>query len=86
MGLDTAELVLDIEEAFSIQIPDADAAGLGVVGDLARYVAEKTRGTEAECSFEQALRRIIDLLVANYGVPEGRANSQSHVVHDLGLD
>ena len=86
MGLDTVELVIDIEKAFCIEIPDDDAEKLGVVGDLARYVSEMTQGTSTECTFEQALRAIIDLLISDYGIPVGKANSISHVVFDLGLD
>ena len=86
MGLDTVELVIDIEKTFCIEISDDDAGKLGVVGDLARYVSEKTKGTSTECTFEEALRAIIDLLISNYGIPVGKANSTSHVVFDLGLD
>lgn len=86
VGLDTIELVIDIEKTFCIEIPDADAEGLGVVGDLARYVSDKTQGTSTECTFEEALHTIIDLLISNYGIPVGKANSTSHVVFDLGLD
>lgn len=42
MGLDTVELVMELEEKYSIVISDADAAELGVVGDLARYIVRES--------------------------------------------
>ncbi len=86
MGLDTVELVLDIEKEFSIEIPDKDAETLGIVGDIARYVEEKSKGTGNAVTFEVALRRIIKILESQYGIPQGKINSISHVVFDLGLD
>jgi hypothetical protein len=38
MGLDTVELVMSFEEAFEIQIQDADAASLETVGSIIDYV------------------------------------------------
>ena len=38
MGLDIVELVMEVEEAFNIRIPDSDASNIRTVGDLVRYV------------------------------------------------
>ncbi len=45
LGLDsmaTIELLYRIEEAFDLQIPDQDLPGLRTVGDVVRYVQQKT--------------------------------------------
>ena len=41
-SLDTIELVMALEEKFSIEIPDEDAEGMNTVDDVIRYVAKKT--------------------------------------------
>ena len=43
-SLDIVELVMALEEAFGIEIPDEDAERIGTVGDAAMYIDEKTKG------------------------------------------
>ena len=42
MGLDTVELVMDVEESFGIEIPDDDAQKIITVGDLFEFVKSQT--------------------------------------------
>ncbi len=42
MGLDTVELVMDVEESFGIQIPDDDAQKIVTVGDLFEFIKSQT--------------------------------------------
>ena len=37
-SLDTVELVMELEEAFDIEISDEDAAGIQTVGDVVNYI------------------------------------------------
>jgi len=37
-SLDTVELIMQLEEAFNIQIPDEDAEKISTVGDAVRYI------------------------------------------------
>ena len=41
-SLDTVELVMALEEEFSIEIPDEDAEKMTNVGEAVRYLEEKT--------------------------------------------
>ena len=41
-SLDTVELVMAFEEEFSVEVPDEDAEKLQTVGDVTRYIEEKT--------------------------------------------
>ena len=40
-SLDVVELVMALEEAFDIEVPDADVEGMRTLGDVERYVAER---------------------------------------------
>lgn len=40
-SLDTVELVMALEEAFDIEIPDEDAEGITTVGDAVNYIQKK---------------------------------------------
>ena len=40
-SLDTVELVMALEEAFDIEIPDESAEGITTVGDAVKYIQEK---------------------------------------------
>lgn len=42
-SLDVAALMLDFEEAYNIEIPDEDLPKLRTVGDIARYIEEKSK-------------------------------------------
>ena len=46
MGLDTVELVMAVEEAFNLRIPDAVAAKLYTVGELHGYVVSELQRRE----------------------------------------
>lgn len=41
-SLDTVELVMALEEEFSIEIPDEDAEKITTVGDAIKFIEEKT--------------------------------------------
>ena len=40
-SLDTVELVMALEEAFSIEVPDEDAEKLQSVGDVIKYIEDR---------------------------------------------
>jgi len=42
-SLDTVELVMALEEEFAIEVPDEDAEKLASVGDVVKYIEEKTK-------------------------------------------
>jgi acyl carrier protein len=40
-SLDTVELIMALEEEFSVEIPDEDAEKMTTVGDAIKYIEEK---------------------------------------------
>ncbi len=40
-SLDTVELIMALEEEFSVEIPDEDAEKMKTVGDVIKYIEEK---------------------------------------------
>ena len=40
-SLDTVELVMALEEAFDIEIPDEAAEGIATVGDAVKFIEDK---------------------------------------------
>ena len=40
-SLDTVDLVMALEEAFDIEIPDEAAEGIATVGDAVKFIEEK---------------------------------------------
>lgn len=43
-SLDIVEMLMEIEEAFDIDIPDEDAKKLSTVGELCNYIDERLLG------------------------------------------
>ncbi len=39
-SLDVVELIMELEEKFDIEIPDADAEKIATVGDAVKYIEE----------------------------------------------
>ena len=86
MGLDTVELVMAIEEEFSIEIPNSHAADLGVLGEMHAYILKALwqRGeTPDESEVWEKLKAIV---IDQLGVSPLDVVPSAHVVRDLGAD
>lgn len=58
MGLDTVELVIEVEESFGISIGDEDAPGIVTVGELFEYVLERVGSRPTLCLTSLAFYRL----------------------------
>jgi hypothetical protein len=68
MGLDSVELLLRIEEEFSIDLPDDEVARVRTVGDLYGVVLSKLK-TTPDCLSSRAFYRTRKALVEVLGIP-----------------
>ena len=86
MGLDTVELVMEVEEAFGISIPDSEAATLSTVGDLHRYVVMASTAAGRPVTAQEAWTRLCDILEHSYAVRRSKITPSARIAADLGLD
>jgi acyl carrier protein len=68
MGLDGVELLMRIEEEFSIDLPDDEVSSVRTVGDLYEVVLSKLK-TTPDCFSSKAFYRTRRTLVDSLGVP-----------------
>lgn len=85
MGLGAVELIMSVEEAFDIEIPDREAEELSTVGQMYAYIINSTafpRRWDPNAAWE-TLRSII---VQQFGVPPEAIAADTDFVRDLGAD
>jgi len=71
MGMDSAELVMAIEEEFGIEIADKDAEQITTVGQMYDYLRRTLRSTPpAHCMTQRMFYRVRRALIENYGAPK----------------
>jgi len=58
-SLDTVELVMALEEAFDLEIPDDDAEKFRTLDDVADYIEEKAKWREPKKSLLRKILKII---------------------------
>ena len=86
MGLDTVELVMEIEKTFGISIPDADAATLYTVADLQGYIVTARTAVGRPVAADQAWTALCDILEHRHGIRRTKITPKARIVADLGLD
>jgi hypothetical protein len=86
MGLDTVELVMIIEEEFGIEIPNADAPKLMVLGDTHDYVVRALRQRGDTTDEAQVWERLSAVVVKQLGVRSDEVTRTAHMVYNLRAD
>ena len=97
MGLDTVELVMEIERAFAIEIPDAAAERLRTVGEMYQYVRAHVspddwppvapgRDPVLDPVFDPVWQLLLDVIEKETGVERRRLVPSASFIDDLNLD
>jgi acyl carrier protein len=85
MGLDTVELIVEIEKRFDISIPDKDAENIATIGQLADYVhTHQKPGYKIEKKeIDQITIHLVSTLI---GIPKEEIMLYHSFTNDLGMD
>jgi acyl carrier protein len=92
MGLDSVEIIMDIEDGFGIEITDAEAARCMRVGDLLDCVMAKLETGQTsmperqQWTRPQVLEEIRDIIVEQAGVRRERITLEAGLRGELGID
>ena len=86
MGLEIVELILAVEAAFEIQIPDADIETIVLVGGLYDCVLHRLRLRGEEPDEKLVWAKLHDVIVAQLGVRPEEVIRTAHLIDDLGAD
>lgn len=83
MGLDSVELLVEIEEAFNIEISNLEAEKINTIKDFYEIILEKTDNDQTEAAILQKLKILISEKVG-FDIKDHRLDMS--IVYDLGLD
>src|SRR4051812_43436238 len=90
MGLDTVELVMEIEDEFEFAIPDADAEHIKTCGDLHAYVLGRLRPfVGAPCPSAAAFYRLRRSILRHVPISRDRVRPGAlthHLTGDVHAD
>jgi acyl carrier protein len=92
MGLDSVEIVMDIEDHFGIEVTDAEAGRCARVGDLFACViakleaGETTKPQPEQWTRPQVLEEIRDIIAEQAGVRRDRITLEASLTGDLRID
>ena len=86
MGLDSVELVMNVEEHFGIEIPDRIAETLFTVGDLHGFVVAELNRRGRPQDPEAVFGELRELICDQLGIEPERVVPAARFVQDLRID
>lgn len=86
MGLDSVELVMDVEAAFGVDLPDAELASARTVGHLHQLILRHTAIPNGSPAALQSWERLVEVVVESTGVARERVTPAAAIVADLGIN
>ena len=83
MGLDSVELIIEVEHKFNIHISNIEAENIYTVKDIFDLILQKKDSQGNEGEFYSLLKKII---ADKSGLPPSKISLNSNITYDLGLD
>jgi len=84
LGLDTVELIVEMEKQFNIAIPDREAEKIATVGQLSTYILRhQNRPLKTKEEIDKA---VIAIVSACAGIDEEEIELHHSFTNDLGMD
>jgi hypothetical protein len=82
MGLDIVELFAEVEQEFTVEIPNDAAATITTVGQLLDYLEQHAPAAREPGAWE----RLVAVVERESGVDASRIHRGARFVQDLGMD
>lgn len=93
MGLDIVELVMEVEQTFGVEIPDADAEQLRTVRAMYQYLRERVApevwplpAPGADLRADPLWEDLLDVIEKELGVERTRLVPSASFIDDLDVD
>ncbi|MCP5063596.1 MAG: hypothetical protein GY936_14210 [Ignavibacteriae bacterium] len=83
MGLDTVELIVEIESEFEVEITDVEAEKLVTIGDCIVLLNQRVQLEQGE---KEIFKRLTKLVSETSGVDVDKITKETNIVQDLKLD
>jgi Phosphopantetheine attachment site len=89
MGLDTVEMIMAIEHAFQVRLPEEELGRIRTVGDLydclLRQLPDEQVPAQSDAYTGVMWERYIDVIEREIGADRSRLRPTATFVYDLGL-
>jgi acyl carrier protein len=86
MGLDSVELILDVERAFGIETSDPELRKIETVGEFYELIVSKLEVNNREVDRQQVWEGLKSCIIKISGVPPDKIIPEARIVKDLGID
>ncbi|MBL8711389.1 MAG: hypothetical protein JNM12_00705 [Alphaproteobacteria bacterium] len=86
MGLDSVELIMNVERAFDIELPDPEISKVVTVGDFYDLIIVKLELNNPNIDRQEVWETLSKLIVKISGVAPHRIVREARIVKDLGID
>lgn len=87
MGLDTVELIINMEKHFDIAIPDQEAGQIYTVQDIVNCVYSKISARpEKTMDMKEIEETVIRIVSESSGIPAHEIRLSHSITDDLGMD